>query len=91
VQKQQIFQSKQAFSSLPATTKILKNAYQKTHFFPRLMHKEHRSTNYHTFKAVCFRRMSFDLKRTAAIQMVTKNPALIKIIKLQEQTKKTPL
>jgi hypothetical protein len=55
------------------------------------MHKEHRSKNYQTFKAVCFRRMSFDLKRTAAIQMVTKNPALIKIIKLKEQTKKTPL
>jgi hypothetical protein len=91
VQKQQKFQSKQAFSSLPATTKILKKCLSKNTFFPRLMRKEQGSTNYHTFKAVCFRRMSFDLKRTAAIQMVTKNPALIKIIKLQEQTKKTPL
>lgn len=33
------------------------------------------NTEFHiTFKAVCFRKMSFDLNMTAAIQIVTKKP-----------------
>lgn len=36
---------------------------------------EQRITYYSTFKAVCFRRTSFDLNMTAAIQIVTKKPA----------------
>jgi len=61
----------------PHTQTNTLNKQHNSHIHPNniTLLRDHTKNKNHTFNAVCFLRISFDLKSTAAIQIVTKNPA----------------
>ena len=61
----------------PHTQTNTLNKQHNSHIHPKniILLRDHTKNKHHTFNAVCFLRISFDLKSTAAIQIVTKNPA----------------